>query len=306
VQQVVDEGIAKPILIGRPKVIQKRLDGLGLRLKAGEDFELVNPHSDPRYRRYWGLYHEIMGRRGVTPSDARTVVRTNNTVIAGLMLRHGDADAMLCGVEGGFRFHLQHVQDVIGKGEGIHDLSTLSALVLPSGTFFICDSHVTPDPTAEEIAEMTLLSAMEVRRFGVEPKVALLSHSNFGSHDTASAAKMRKALRILRSRSPRLEVDGEMHADTALAEDIRERVLPNTRLSGRANLLVMPNLDAAHITYAALKVLGGGVSIGPILIGVAKPAHVVTNSITVRGLVNMTAMAVVGASVRAKEQVALA
>lgn len=301
VQQVVDEGLAKPVLVGRPMVVEKRIDELGLRIKPGDDFELVNPQSDPRYREYWGLYHEIMGRSGVSPNDARTIVRTNNTVIAGLMLLRDDADAMLCGVEGRFHFNLQQVREVVGKGEGIHDLSTLTVLVLPTGTFFVCDSHVTPNPSAEEIAEMTLLSALEVRRFGLEPKVALLSHSNFGTHDTESADKMRQALRILHSRAPRLEVDGEMHADTALAEDIRERVLPGSRLSGRANLLVMPNLDAAHITYSALKVLGGGVSIGPILIGAARPAHVVTNSITVRGLVNMSAMAVVGASIRAKE-----
>jgi malate dehydrogenase (oxaloacetate-decarboxylating)(NADP+) len=301
VQQVVDEGIAQPILVGRPEVIAMRLDELGLRIKPERDFEVVDPSSDPRYRSYWGLYHEIMGRRGISPNDARTIVRTKTTVIAGLMLRHGDADAMLCGIEGRFRSHLRHVDEVVGRAEGIHDLSTLSALVLPTGTFFVCDSHVTANPSAEEIAEMTLLSAMELRRFGIEPKVALLSHSNFGSHETESAAKMRKALRILRSRAPRLEVDGEMHADTALAEDIRQRVLPDSRLSGRANLLVMPNLDAAHITYATLKVLGGGVTIGPILIGTAMSAHVVTNSITVRGLVNMSALAVVAAAVRARE-----
>lgn len=292
-QQVVDDGIAKPILVGRPMVVETRLKELGLRIKPGVDFELVNPLSDRRFRETWSKYHELLGRKGVSPAEAKTVVHTQNTVIAALLLHNGHADAMLCGTVGRFRQHLEHVLDIVGKGDNVEDVSTLIALILPSGTFFVCDSHVTPDPGAEEIAEMTILSAGEVRRFGITPKVALLSRSNFGTHDTDSARKMREALRILRKRAPDLEVEGEMHADAAISEEIREQVLSDSVLKGEANLLVMPNVDAAHISYNLLKMLGGGVSVGPILVGIAKPAHVVTGSITVRGLVNMSAMAVV-------------
>jgi len=301
VQQVIDEGLAQPILIGRPAVIEDRIRSLGLRMEAGRDFELVNILSDPRFREYWGDYHHIMGRKGVNPEVAKAVVRTHSTVVASLMLRRREADAMLCGSVGRFRDHLGHVLDVIGAREGIRDLSTLTALILPAGTFFICDTHVTPEPTADELAEMTLLSADEVRRFGITPKVALVSHSNFGTHDTESARRMREAVRILRERAPELEVDGEMHADAALVEELRDFALPEGRLQGRANLLVMPNVDAAHIAYNLLKVLGGGVSIGPILVGVARPAHVVTQSITVRGLFNMSATAVVQAQMHSAQ-----
>jgi malate dehydrogenase (oxaloacetate-decarboxylating)(NADP+) len=214
------------------------------------------------------------------------------------MLQRGGADAMLCGTVGRFHQHLAHVDDIIGKTDGIHAYSTLIALILPSGTFFICDTHVSPDPSAEEIAEMTVLAADEVGCFGIHPKVALLSRSNFGTGDTPSALKMRKAVRILAREAPDLEVDGEMHADAALSETIREAVLPNSRLSGQANLLVMPSVDAANIAYNLLKMLGGGVTIGPILIGAARSVHVLTQSVTVRGLVNMSALAVARAHVR--------
>ncbi|MFC1664066.1 NADP-dependent malic enzyme [Pseudomonadota bacterium] len=294
-QQVIDEGLAFPILVGRPQVIESRIQDLGLRIKKDRDFEVVDPNNDARFAQYWGEYQRIRGRHGVSPEQAKTIVRTNSTVVAALLLQLDDADSMICGSVGGFRRHLKYVLNVIGKKEGVRDVSTLVALILPKGTFFICDSHVSPNPNAEEIAEMTLLSANEVRSFGVTPKVALLSHSNFGSHVDGSAKKVGEAYRILKARAPDLEVDGEMHADAALSEDIRKRILPESQLAGSANLLIMPNVDAAHISYNLLKMLGGGVSIGPILVGARLPAHVVTNSITVRGLVNMSAVATVGA-----------
>ena len=299
-QQVIDDRIARPILIGRPTVIESRIKQHGLRMRPGVDFELVNLLKDKRFREYWSEYHVLVGRKGVSPEEAKTVIRSQSTAVAALMVHRGEADAMLCGTVGRFAHHLRHVDDIIGKRPGIHEFSTLTALILPSGTFFICDTHVTPEPSAEEVAEMTRLAAEEVRGFGIEPKVALLSRSNFGTHDTASSRKMREAVGILAREVPELEVDGEMHADAALSEEVRRNVLPSSRLTGQANLLVMPNLDAANIAYNLLKVLGGGVSVGPILIGAAKPAHVLTQSITVRGLVNMSALA----SARAGSQTA--
>ncbi|KAA3624510.1 MAG: NADP-dependent malic enzyme, partial [Proteobacteria bacterium] len=293
VQQVIDEQLAWPIVVGRPRVINDRIKELGLRIREGEHFELVNIHDDPRFFDYWNEYHRVMGRRGVTPDEAKKAVSTNNTVVAAVSLRLGDADAMLCGGVGHFRKHLRHVSEIIGRGEGVIDLSTVTALVLPSGTFFICDTHITPDPGAEEIAEMTLLAADEVRRFGIEPKVALLSHSNFGSHDDASALKVRRARELVAQRAPELEMDGEMHGDVALSQELRDRVLLDSSLSGTANLLVMPNIDAAHVGYNLLKMLGGGVSIGPILMGSEHPAHILANSVTVRGIFNMSAVACV-------------
>ncbi len=298
VQQLLEEGIAQPIVVGRPAVVERRLEQLSLHLKPGRDFEMINILKDPRFKEYWTLYHQQVGRKGISPKEAQTVVRTDSTVVAALMVKRGEADAMICGTVGPFRKHMQNVRDIIGKAPGIHDLSTISALILPRGTFFICDTHVTPEPTAEEIAEMTLLAASEVRAFGLKPKVALLSRSNFGTHDTVSARKMREALALLQQRAPNLEVDGEMHADAALEEAIRNEVFPESRLTGEANLLVMPNGDAAHIAYSLLKVLGGGVTIGPILVGSARPAHVVPQSITVRGLVNMSALTVTQVQVR--------
>jgi malate dehydrogenase (oxaloacetate-decarboxylating)(NADP+) len=303
-QQVVDEGIAQPILIGRPDVVATRIKELGLRLRLGHDYELTNPQSDDRFREYWTTYQEIMGRQGVSPGDARTTVRTQNTVIGAIMLRRGEAESMICGSEGRFADHVRHVKGVIGTAPGISDLSALSVMILPTGTFFLCDTHITADPSAQEIAEMAMLASREVRRFGITPKVALVSHSNFGASNTVSARKMRAALALLREYAPDLEADGEMHVDAALAADIRERVLPDARLDGQANLLIFPNLDAAHNTYAALKVLGGGVSIGPILVGAAQPVHVVTHSITVRGLVNMSALAVAETSIREQQAAA--
>jgi len=294
-QQVVEEGIAFPVLVGRPEVIESRLSELSIDLTAGTDFEIINPLYDERYHEYWNYYHEIMGRSGVSPTQSKNIVRTQTTVISALMLRRGEVDAMLCGTVGVFSTHLRHVTRIIGKGEGVKDFSTVTALVLPSGTFFMVDTHVTPEPNAEEIAEMTLLAAETVKEFGIKPRIALLSHSNFGSRESASAEKMREALVILKKRDPQLVVEGEMNADAALSEEIRNQALPGSRLKGKANTLVMPNLDAANIGYNLLKMLGGGVSVGPMLIGAAYPVHILNSTTTVRGLVNMTALAVVEA-----------
>jgi malate dehydrogenase (oxaloacetate-decarboxylating)(NADP+) len=297
-QQVVDEGLARPVLIGRPAVIEKRIKQLSLRMRPGHDVELVNILSDERHESHWEEYRRLLGRKGASPDYAKTIARTQATAVAALMLHSGEADAMLCGTVGRFEDHLKHIEGVIGTGQGIRTFSALTALILPSGSFFICDTHVTDDPTAEEIAEMTILAADEVRTFGLTPKAALLSRSNFGTHDAPSSLKMRKALSILREIAPELEVDGEMHADAALSENIRKAALPDTTLSGQANLLVMPNADAANIAYNLLKMLGGGVSIGPLLIGAARSAHIVAQSVTVRGLVNMSALAATRAFAR--------
>ncbi len=292
VQQVAAQGLARPILVGRPEVILSRIESLGLNLAPERDFDLVNILRDARFRTYWREYHRVMGRKGVSPDEAKSVVRSRGTAVAALALRLGDADAMLCGTVGAFSDHLRYVRDLIGTREGVRDLSTISAHILPSGTFFICDTHITPEPGAEEIVEMTMLACAEIRGFGVEPKVALLSRSNFGTHDSPTAERMRRATRMLHEAAPELEVDGEMHADAALSEPLRSRLLPGSRLKGQANLLVMPNVEAANIAHNLLRALGGGVSIGPIVIGAARSAHVVTQTITVRGIVNMTALAV--------------
>ena len=290
-QQVIDQGIARPILIGRANVMLNRIRELGLRMRDGEDFDLVNILKDRRFRQYWGEYHRVMGRRGISPELAKSVVRSQPSAVAALMLRIADADAMLCGAIGPFNEHLRQVRELIGCKEGIRDLSALTVLLLPSGTFFICDTHVTPEPSAEELAETALLAAAEARAFGFSPKVALLSRSNFGTCDSVYSRRAARAVELLHARAPELEVDGEMHGDAALSESIRKAVLPDTRLRGQANVLVMPNVEAAHIAYNMLKVLGGGITIGPILLGAARSAHVVTQSITVRGLVNMSALA---------------
>jgi malate dehydrogenase (oxaloacetate-decarboxylating)(NADP+) len=304
-QVVLEEGLGEPILIGRPHVVEVRLKRHGLRIRPGTDFELINPEDDPRYRNYVDLLLELGGRRGVTPEAARTMVRTDNTVIAALAVKRGDADAMLCGLEGRFARHLRNVNLVIGSRPGIRDFSTLSMLISQRGVLFLTDTYVTVDPTAEEIAEMTVLAAEEIRRFGIEPKAALLSLSDFGSRDTPSAQKMRKAVEILHQTAPDLECDGEMHADAALSVPLRQRVFPHSRLQGEANLLVFPSLDAANITLTALRTMLDALHVGPILLGTDKPAHILTPSVTSRGIVNMTALSVVEASQRAQTSLQL-
>jgi malate dehydrogenase (oxaloacetate-decarboxylating)(NADP+) len=296
-QVVLEEGIAKPILIGRPHVIEVRLKRYGLKIRRGVDFDLINPEDDPRYRDYVDLLVELAGRRGFTQEGARTTVRTDNTVIAALALKRGDTDCMICGLEGRFERHLRNVSLIIGAREGLKypDLSALSMLISQSGVTFFTDTYVTVDPSAEEIAEMTVLAAEEIRRFGIEPKAALLSHSNFGSRDSPSALKMREAAAILKQIAPDLESDGEMHGDSALSESLRNRVYPHSRIKGEANLLVFPNLDSANIALTTAKQMTDALHVGPILLGTDKPAHILTPSVTSRGIVNMTALAVVEA-----------
>jgi malate dehydrogenase (oxaloacetate-decarboxylating)(NADP+) len=303
VQIVVDEGLARPILVGRPQVVEQRLERLGLRVRPGKEFELVNPEFDPRYRDYWKTYHKLAERRGVSPDFARIEMRRNQTLIGAMMVHKGEADGMLCGTFGSHAQHLRYVDEVIGRRAGARHYAAMNALILPARSVFICDTYVNDDPDAEQIAEMTILAAEEVRRFGTAPKVALLSASSYGSVDTPSARKMRAALELIRARAPELEIDGEMHGDAALSEEIRRKVFPRTRLRGEANLLVMPTLDAANISFNLLKTAsGGGVTIGPMLLGAAKPVHVLTPSVTVRRLVNMTAVAVADANApRAQE-----
>jgi malate dehydrogenase (oxaloacetate-decarboxylating)(NADP+) len=301
VQVVVDEGLAKPILIGRRRVVASRIRRFGLRLKPDEDFELCDPQDDPRYDDYWKLYHGLMARKGVSPAYARTVARTRPTVIACLMLRRGEVDAAICGTLGMYQRHLGHARDVIGLREGVGTPAALTVLILNNGTYFVADTHVNVTRDAAGIAEMTMLVAEETRLFGIEPKIALLSHSNFGSVDSESARRMRDAVAILQREHPDLEVEGEMHSDTALVEETRDRFYPGSRLTGSASVMIMPSLDAANISYNLIKTLGEGLSVGPILLGMAKPVHIVTPSITTRGLVNMTALAAVDAQAQLAE-----
>ena len=294
-QVVIDEGMARPILIGRRGVVESRIKDLGLRIRPDEDFELVDPENDSRYQKYWTEYHKLQARRGVSPEMARTVIRTSTTAIAAMMLKLGEADAMLCGTFGQFQRHLMLVRQIIGRREDVRDLSTMIAMILPRGVVFIADTHVTHDPDVEELMETATLCAEEIRRFGVEPKVAFVSHSNFGTTDWPSARKMRRAVQLLQRQNLDFEVEGEMHSDAAVNERMRERVFPENLLEGSANLLIMPSLDAAHISYNLLKVLGDGLPVGPVLVGAAQPAHVMTASVTARGLVNMTALAVIEA-----------
>jgi len=288
---VLEEQLAKPILIGRPEVIRDRIKRFGLTINAGDDFEIINPEDDPRYRDYVATYLEAAGRKGVTPDVARTVVRTSPSVIGALAVRRGEADALICGLEGRFTSRLDHIRDIVGLAPGVKDFSALSLVVASTGVYFLADTHVRYDPSAEEIAETAVACAVHVRRFGLEPKIALISHSDFGSADTPSALKMREALRLLRERAPDLEVDGEMQADTALSLVARKRVISNSRLEGEANVLIFPNLDAGSTALQLTRVIADALPIGPILIGPAKPAHVLTPTVTARGIVNMTAIA---------------
>jgi malate dehydrogenase (oxaloacetate-decarboxylating)(NADP+) len=305
VQIVADEGLARPTLIGRPQVVEQRIERLGLRIRAGRDFALVNPESDPRYRDYWTTYHRLTERKGVSPEYARVEMRRRNTLIGSMMMIKGEADGMLCGTFGTHALHLQYVEQVIGLRPGVKHYAAMNALLLQDRTIFICDTYVTPDPDAEHIAEMAILAAEEIRRFGIVPKAALLSGSNFGSvADLPSARKMQRALALVAERAPELEIEGEMHGDAALSDDIRRKVFPNARLRGEANLLVMPTLDAANISFNLLKVASSdNVTIGPILLGAARPVHILTPSATVRRIVNMTALAVADANApRGQEQ----
>jgi malate dehydrogenase (oxaloacetate-decarboxylating)(NADP+) len=296
VQLALEDRMAKPILIGRPAVIETRIAKAGLRLKLGQDVECVNPESDARFRQYWETYHTLMGRQGVTPEAAKAAVRRSNTLIGALSVQLGDADAMLCGLVGRFDQHLDHIRNVIGIAKGAPGLATLNVLMLQDRTLFIADTYVNEEPTAELLASIAVMAADEVRRFGLPPKVAFLSHSNFGSSSRASARKMRLARELFGRMAPEVECDGEMQGDSALAEPVRRGALMETTLGGEANLLICPNLDAANILFNVLKITGGhGITVGPILLGAAKSVHVLTPSSTVRRIVNMTALAAAGA-----------
>jgi malate dehydrogenase (oxaloacetate-decarboxylating)(NADP+) len=298
VQTVADEGLARPILIGRPDVIENRIERLGLRIRPGVDFELTNINDDPRFGDYWKSYHEKMQRQGVSPANAKAIVRSRATVIAAIMVDRGEADGMLCGIVGRYHSKLRHVLDTIPLDPAVKSPSAMTAVVNDKGTFFFLDTHSRIDPTAEELADATLQATLRLRLFGIVPKVALLSHSNFGSHNDESARKMRRVRELVLQRVPTLEIEGEMHADAALSESIRERLFPNSKLTGRANLFVLPNLDSANIAYNLVRVMTDGVAIGPILMGTSKPAHVLTPSATVRRVVNMTAVCAVEAQIR--------
>ncbi len=296
-QSVVDEGIAKPILIGRPSVIEERIKKLGLRLVAGEDFELINPASDPRYWDFWTTYHALMERKGVSPSAAKEILRTNTTVIAAIAVYRGEADAMITGLVGRYDTKLNFLRDTLGPRSGNMTAAALGVLNTENGVYFICDTHVNPDPSAEEIAEIAIMAAQRVRTFGIEPRIALLSHSSFGSHRDPSAVKMKRAHELIEAAMPDLEVEGEMSADMALSNELRKQEFPSSRLRGPANLLVMPNLDAAHITFNFARIVSDAVTIGPILMGLDYPAHVLTPSASVRRVINMTAFSVVEAQI---------
>ncbi len=293
VQIALDERLVKPILVGRPAVIASRIERAGLRLQAGRDFEIVNPEDDTRFRQYWETYHRLNARDGVTPDMAKATVRRSNTTIAALMVHLGDADALLCGLVGRFDGHFAHLREVVGKHPGSHGFATVNALLLDKHTLFIADTSVNDDPTAEQLADIAALSVAEVRRFGLEPQVAFLSHSMFGSSQRPSAKKMRAARDLFVQRMPDVAADGELQGDAAFSEELREALLPDSTLKGAANVLVCPNLDAANILFNVLKMTGGhGVTIGPILLGANAPVHILTPSATVRRIVNMTALAV--------------
>ena len=299
-QMAVDDGLAQPILIGRPAVIEARILKAGLRIRLGVDVQCVNPEDDPRFQQYWQTYHGLMGRRGVSIEAAKAAVRRSTTTIAALMLKLGDADAMLCGLHGRFDTHLDHVREVIGVQPGAPGMATLNALMLDKRTLFIADTFVNEDPDAEQLASIAVMAVAEVRRFGLPPKVAFLSHSMYGSSSRKSAIKMRQAHELFCKLAPDVESDGELHGDAALSEDMRHAALMDNKLTGEANILICPNLDAANILFNVLKVTGGhGITVGPILLGAAGSAHVLTPSATVRRVVNMTALAVANSAQRA-------
>ena len=297
-QIVVDEGIARPTLIGRPPVIAERIEKFGLRLKEGQDYDVVNVENDHRYREFWQTYHRLTERKGITAPIAKIEMRRRLSLIGAMLLHHGDVDGLICGTWGTNPMHLNYIDQVIGKRAGVATYACMNGLLLPDRQVFLVDTHVNYDPTAEQLAEITVMAAEEMVRFGIKPKVALLSHSNFGSSNQPSAVKMRTTLELLRIQAPWLEVDGEMHGDVALDAEARGKLMPNSTLSGEANLLVLPNIDAANISYNLLKeAAGGGIAIGPVLLGASQPVHVLTPSTTVRRIVNMTALTVADANV---------
>lgn len=297
-QELVSLGLAKPILIGRPSVIDMRLKKLGLKIEAGKDFDVVNNESDPRFKAYWSEYYQIMKRRGVSPEQAQRAVIGNPTLIGAIMVHRGEADALICGTIGDFKEHYEVIEKLFGFREGVRVAGAMNALLLPAGNTFIADTYVNEDPTPEQLCELTLMAAETVRRFGIEPKVALLSHSSFGTSNAPAACKMREtlALALVKARAPELEIDGEMHGDAALVESIRQELMPDSPLKGAANILIMPNVEAARISYNLLRVsCSEGVTVGPVLMGIAKPVHVLTPIASVRRIVNMVALAVVEA-----------
>jgi malate dehydrogenase (oxaloacetate-decarboxylating)(NADP+) len=289
--------LAHPVLVGRPAVIEARIQKAGLRIRLGVDVDCVNPEDDPRFRQYWETYHQLMGRQGVSVETAKAAVRRSNTTIASLMLKLGDADAMLCGLVGKFDTHLDHIRDIIGMQRGVSTLATLNALMLEHRTLFIADTFVNEDPDAEQLATIAVMAADEVQRFGLPPKVAFLSHSMYGTSKRKSAVKMRLAHELFCKMAPGVECDGELHGDAALNQDMRLSALMQGKMKGEANVLICPNLDAANILFNVLKVVGGqGVTVGPILLGAAASVHVLTPSATVRRVVNMTALAAANAA----------
>lgn len=301
VQIIIDEHLATPILIGRPAVIEHRIGKFGLRIKAGEDFEIVNPESDSRFRDFWQTYLALTERKGITASFAKLEMRRRNSLIGSVMISKGMADGMICGTVGNSATHLKYIDEVIGHEPGANVYGAMSGLILPGRQVFLVDTHVNIDPTAEQLAELTLMAASEMRKLGLEPKVALLSHSNFGSSSAPSAVKMREVLALIQKADPELEVDGEMHGDSALDATIRAGAVTSSPLKGDANLLVLPNIDAANISYNLLKTAAGnGIAIGPLLLGVAKPIHILTPAATVRRIVNVTTLAVVEAASNAR------
>ncbi|HPU79911.1 NADP-dependent malic enzyme [Accumulibacter sp.] len=296
-QTILNEGLTSPILIGRPDVIAARLERIGSKLRVGMHFEVVDPNSDQRYKECWTTYHQLRKRQGVTIDIAKTRLRSDNTIIGAILLKLGYADGMICGLSGRFAHHLRQVDEIIGKAPGCSTMAAMTHLLLPGRALFLCDTHVNEEPDAAQLAEIALMAVDAVRRFKIRPKVAMLSHSNFGSSQSASASKVAEAARIVRARAPDLEVDGEMHGESALSEAIRRQSDPESPLSGEANVLVMPNLDAANISYNLLKVTGGeGMSVGPILLGAARPVHVLAPTSSVRRVVDMTALVVVDAA----------
>ncbi len=296
-QFVLTERLARPIIVGRPAIVAMRLARIGSKLEAGKDFEIVDPENDKRYPQYWQEYHRLGARDGVTPDSAKAAMRKFNTLIGAMLVRFGDADGMICGLEDEYHSHLRFIDLILGRAERAGNYAAMNLLMLPGRNLFITDTYVNETPTAEELAETTLLAAREIQRFGIQPKVALLSHSNFGSVRSRSAERMAAACELLAQKAPELEVDGEMQGDAALSETIRKASFPEAKFSGEANLLVMPNVEAANIAYNLLKVVSGdGVTVGPFLLGASHPVHILTPAATVRRVINMTAVASANAS----------